>query len=141
MLSKKTKYAIKALTALARAYKQKKTLQINQIAESENISRKFLEAIMVELRNQGIVASKMGAKGGYYLLKAPKEITLASIIRSTGGPIALASCVSINFYAPCEECKDEEACRLRSVLLQVRVESVRILSKNTLADLIKKRRY
>lgn len=140
MLSKKTKYAIKALTALARVYKKKQMLQIAEISNSEKIPRKFLEAIMVQLRNQGLVASKMGAKGGYYLLKAPKEIPLSTVIRSTGGPIALAPCVSINFYSPCEECKDEEACRLKSILLQVRVESVRILSKNTLADLIKSKK-
>ncbi len=137
MLSKKTKYAIKALVALTKVYKQKTTLRISEISETENIPRKFLEAILLELKNQGIVGSKMGVKGGYALIKNPKEIMLSTIIRSTGGPIALAPCVSINFYAPCSECEDEATCGLKNTLLQVRVASVKILSKTSLADIVK----
>jgi Rrf2 family protein len=137
MLSKKTKYAIKALTALSKVYPKKQYLRVSEIAESEQIPKKFLEAILVEFRDSGIVASKMGSKGGYVLLKAPKAIMLSTIIRSTGGPIALAPCVSINFYAPCDECEDEATCGLRLTLLQVRVASVKILANTSLAQLIK----
>lgn len=136
MLPKKTKYAIKALTALAVVYFDKKPLRISQIAESEKIPRKFLEAILLELKNQGYVGSKMGATGGYYLAKHPEEIMLSHIIRSTGGPIALLPCVSLNYYEKCNECKDEVTCGLRDVVLEVREASLKILSKTSLTDVI-----
>ncbi len=136
MLPKKTKYAIKALTALAVVYFDKKPLRISQIAETEKIPRKFLEAILLELKNQGFVGSKMGATGGYYLAKHPEEIMLSHIIRSTGGPIALLPCVSLNYYEKCNECKDEITCGLRDVVLEVREASLKILSKTSLTDVI-----
>jgi Rrf2 family protein len=138
MLSKKSKYAIKALLALAKNYTDNKPQRISQIAETENIPRKFLEAILLELRNQGFVGSKMGASGGYYLTKHPEEIMLSSIIRVTGGPIAMLPCVSLNFYEPCEECVNEDTCGLRDVVKEVREASIRILSKTSLADTLKR---
>jgi Rrf2 family protein len=137
MLSKKTKYAIKALVALSKVYKSKIPLSITSISQSEDIPHKFLEGILLELKNQGILTSRMGLKGGYLILKDPKQIMLSTIIRATGGPIALAPCVSINFYAPCDECLDETTCGLRNTLLQVRVASIKILSKTSLADIVK----
>ncbi len=134
MLSKKSKYAIKALLALAKVYNEKTPLRISVIAEQEKIPRKFLEAILLELRNQGFVGSKMGASGGYYLAKHPEEIMLSAVIRVTGGPIAMLPCVSLNFYEPCEECVDEATCGLRNVVMEVREASIRILSKTSLAD-------
>lgn len=136
MLQKKSKYAIKALVALAKVYKDKKTLKISEIAKSENLPRKFLEAILLELKNKGFVGSKMGASGGYYLAKHPEEIMLSNVIRSTGGPIALLPCVSLNFYEPCAECFSEETCGLRNVVLEVREASIKILSKTSLSDII-----
>jgi Rrf2 family protein len=138
MLPKKSKYAIKALVALAKVYYDKKPLRISQIAETENIPRKFLEAILLELRHQGYVGSKMGVTGGYYLAKHPEEIMLSQIIRSTGGPIALLPCVSLNYYESCEECPNESTCSLREVVLEVREASLKILSKTSLTDLILK---
>ncbi|MGZ3884433.1 MAG: RrF2 family transcriptional regulator [Bacteroidia bacterium] len=138
MLQKKTKYAIKALIKLAKNYREQKPLRISQIAETENIPRKFLEAILVELRNEGFVSSKMGPAGGYTLTKHPEEIMLSNIIRATGGPIALLPCVSLNFYEPCHECPDELTCGLRDVVLEVREASIKILSKTSLADIIKR---
>jgi Rrf2 family protein len=134
MLSKKSKYAIKALLALAKVYEEKTPLRISVISEKEKIPRKFLEAILLELRNQGLVGSKMGASGGYHLAKHPDEIMLSTIIRITGGPIAMLPCVSLNFYEPCEECVHEETCGLRDVVKEVREASIRILSKTSLAD-------
>ncbi len=96
MLQKKTKYAIKALLTLAKVYKDKKPVKISEISEIDHIPRKFLEAIMLDLRHQGFVGSKMGATGGYYLIKHPEEIMLSDVIRATGGPIALLPCVSLN---------------------------------------------
>lgn len=136
MIPKKSKYAIQALKSLALIYREKGCLSVKEIAKSENIPFKFLETILVQLRNEGIVASKMGPKGGYYLLKHPDEIVLSSIIRSTGGPIALLPCVSLNFYEECTTCPHEDLCGLHEVMLEVREASIRILSKTSLADLI-----
>lgn len=92
MISKKTKYAIKALVHLAKNY-GKGPILIGTLSEQEKIPKKFLEAILLDLRKQGILESKMGAGGGYYLVKKPDEVLLSHIIRSTGGPIALIPCV------------------------------------------------
>lgn len=136
MLQKKTKYAIKALLTLAKVYKDKKPVKISEIAEIDHIPRKFLEAIMLDLRHQGFVGSKMGATGGYYLIKHPEEIMLSDVIRATGGPIALLPCVSLNFYETCAECVSEEVCGLRNVVLEVRDASIKILSKTSLSDIL-----
>ena len=136
MLPKKSKYAIKALVFLAKKYKQNKPVRINEISEAEKISHKFLEAILLELRKNGLLGSKMGASGGYYLLKHPEEIMLSNVIRITGGPIALLPCVSLNFYEPCIECLHEDTCGLRDLVLQVREASIKILSKTSIEDII-----
>lgn len=136
MIPKKSKYAIKALTALAKVYRERQHLSIAVIAEQEKIPRKFLEAILLQLRNEGLVGSKMGANGGYFLVKHPDEIVLSTIIRSTGGPIALIPCVSLNYYEECTECPHELLCGLHEVMLEVREASIHILSKTSLADLI-----
>ncbi|HWY12154.1 MAG TPA: Rrf2 family transcriptional regulator, partial [Bacteroidia bacterium] len=138
MLPKRTKYAIKALMALAKNYKEYRPLKISEIAESEKIPRKFLEAILLQLRHEGIVDSKMGARGGYLLIKHPEEVMLSTIIRCTGGPIALLPCVSLNFYESCNECPYEETCGLRDVVLEVREASIKILSKTSLTDILRR---
>ena len=138
MLPKKTKYAIKALMALAKTYEQKQPQRIADIAENEKIPKKFLEAILLDLRKIGMVNSKMGAHGGYYLSKHPDDIYLSNIIRYTGGPIALVPCVSLNFYEKCEECPNENICGLRDVMQEVRDASLHILAKTSLSDLIKR---
>lgn len=138
MLPKKTKYAIKALLALAKHYKEPKPLSIADISKSEKIPRKFLEAILLELRHQGMVGSKMGPSGGYYLIKHPEEVMLSTVIRSTGGPIALLPCASLNFYESCDECAQEETCGLRDIALEVRDASIKILSKTSLTDILKR---
>ncbi|HYH57255.1 MAG TPA: Rrf2 family transcriptional regulator, partial [Anseongella sp.] len=97
MLSKKTKYAIKALVALAKSEKGVPVL-ISRLAEEEKIPKKFLELILLELRNAGVLHSKKGAGGGYYMAKDPAEVKLVQILRVTDGPIALLPCVSLNFY-------------------------------------------
>ena len=88
----------------------KKPMSISRIAEEEHIPKKFLEQILLDLRNAGLLYSKKGAGGGYSLIKDPKEIVLAQVLRITGGPIALLPCVSLNFYQRCEECIDEGTC-------------------------------
>lgn len=138
MLSKKSKYAIKALICLAKRYDNKVPVKISEISEEEKIPRKFLEAILVELRNNGLLYSKMGANGGYLLAKHPEEIVLSHIIRISGGPIAMLPCVSLNFYEPCEECVNESTCGLRDVILEVREATIRILSKTSLSDILQR---
>lgn len=137
MLSKKTKYAIKALTALARYYGKGPTL-ISTLAEDERIPKKFLEVILLELRNQGILGSKKGAGGGYYLMKEPAEVTLSQVIRYTDGPIALVPCVSINYYEPCDDCVNETTCGIRNVMADVRDSMLKVLSETSLADILER---
>ncbi|MGB4960916.1 MAG: Rrf2 family transcriptional regulator [Saprospiraceae bacterium] len=138
MLPKKTRYAIKALIVLYPTFESKTPIRISDIAEKEHIPKKFLEAILLDLRKIGVVNSKMGARGGYYISKNPDEIFLSQIIRSTGGPIALVPCVSLNFYERCEECTHEDICGFRDVMLEVRDASLQILSKTSIADLVRR---
>ena len=135
MLSKKTQYAIKALVILGKNY-GKEPMQILRIAQEDKIPKKFLEQILLELRNAGLLVSKKGAGGGYSLNKDPQEIFLVQILRITGGPIALLPCVSLNFYQRCEECIDEKTCGIRDVFADVRDASLKILSETSIADVI-----
>ena len=135
MLTKKTRYSILALTRLAKEY-GKGTLLINEIAESEKIPKRFLESILLELKNNGFLGSKLGKKGGYYLLKKPEEVSLLEIIRLFEGAIALLPCISEKFYQSCEHCKDEESCSIRHTFNDIRVYTFNKLSNTTLASLI-----
>ncbi len=134
MLSRKTKYGLKALIYIAKQDKSVPVL-ISEIAEKEHISKKFLETILLDLKKFGILGSKMGKGGGYYLLKDPKEIKVASIIRVLDGPIALLPCVSLNFYEKCDDCPSEETCALNKLMIQVRDNALSILEKQSLYDL------
>jgi len=135
MLTKKTRYSILALTRLAKEY-GKGTLLINEIAESEKIPKRFLESILLELKNNGFLGSKLGKKGGYYLLKKPEEVNLLEIIRLFEGAIALLPCISEKYYQSCEHCKDEETCAIRHTFYDIREYTFNKLSTTTLASLI-----
>lgn len=137
MLSKKTQYAIKALVILGKNY-GKQPMQILRIAQEDKIPKKFLEQILLELRNAGLLVSKKGAGGGYSLNKDPNEIFLTQVLRITGGPIALLPCVSLNFYQRCEECIDEKTCGIRDVFTDVRNASLKILSETSIANVIER---
>lgn len=137
MLSKKTKYAIKALVALGKNVGNP-PMQIVRLATQEMIPRKFLEQILLDLRNAGYLYSKKGAGGGYSLNKEPKDIFLVDILRITDGPIAMVPCASIKFYRKCDECHDEVTCGIRKTFLEVRDASLRILSQTSIADVISK---
>ncbi len=138
MISKKTKYAINALVYLAREYKSNEPVQISRIAESERIPRKFLEAILLDLRNAGMLNSKKGKMGGYYLQKTPEEINIADVMRLFDGPIALLPCVAHKYYEKCDECIDENICGIRSVFADVRNDTVLLLKKATLAEIMRR---
>jgi Rrf2 family protein len=138
MLSKKCKYALKALIALAKRDKSKPEMRIGELSEQEKIPKKFLENILAELRNNGIVSSKLGKTGGYYLFKKPEAIYFSDIIRIMDGPIALLPCASLNYYNTCDDCEDEQTCGLRKVMLEERIASLSILSNTSIAKAIKK---
>ena len=135
MLSKKTKYGLKALTYLAK-HMEDGPMGTSQIALEENISRKFLESILLTLKNNGFLSSKKGKQGGYYLKRLPEDIKMAEVIRVLEGPIAMLPCVSLNFYEKCDDCPDENACTVHSLMLQVRDSTLKVLENNTLADFV-----
>ena len=133
MLSMKTQYAFKALMYMAQQEKGRPIL-IAEIAEQKTIPLKFLENILLQLRKAGILDSKKGKGGGYFFLKNPVEIKLATVMRLMDGPISLLPCVSLHFYTKCKNC-DENFCGLNKVMLQVRDASLAILENQTVADI------
>lgn len=133
MLSKKTQYAIKALGYLAARHNEGPVL-ISDIATRKRIPLKFLENILLELKKADLLDSKKGKGGGYFFKIPPSEIKLARVIRIVEGPIALLSCVSLNFYRKCEDC-DEINCRINSVFAEVRDATLAILETKTLEDI------
>ncbi len=133
MLSKKTKYGLKALSYLAKK-NQFEPVLISEISEAENISKKFLESILLLLKKNGILSSKKGKGGGYFLLNHPKDIKLSTIIRLLEGPIAMLPCASLNYYEKCDDCKSEEICSLNRLMVEVRDNTLKILENKTLED-------
>ena len=137
MLSKKAKYALKALEYIAKQSDISPIL-ISEISEAQNIPKKFLETILLELKRAGILKSKKGKFGGYNLQQSADKINLGFVIRLIDGPISLIACVSDKYYEPCAECENEATCGLRSVVKEVREATTAILTNVTLADLIKR---
>jgi len=133
MLSKKSQYALKALSYLTEKYNQGPVL-ISEIAKKKKIPLKFLENILLELKKMGVLGSKKGKGGGYFLHKDPLKVRVADIIREVNGPIAMLPCVSLYFYARCKNC-DEKSCALHDMMIEVRDATLAILEKRTLVDL------
>lgn len=136
MISKKAKYALKALKVLAREYESRRPVLISTIAEQERIPKKFLEAILLDLRNHGVLQSQKGKGGGYLLRVPPGEVTFSRVMRIIDGPIAPTLCVSLYFYGRCDDCADEQTCTLRSVMESWRDANLAVLDKKTLVDLL-----
>ncbi|MFH4968667.1 Rrf2 family transcriptional regulator [Gaetbulibacter sp. M240] len=136
MLSKKTKYGLKALTYIAR-HEGENPVQVGEIAKFEQIPQKFLESILLTLRKSGFLGSKKGKNGGYYLLKEPEYILMTEVMRVLEGPIAMVSCVSLNYYEPCDDCPDEKTCSVHKLMLKVRDNTLDIFRNTTLADFSK----
>ncbi|HMQ44622.1 RrF2 family transcriptional regulator [Mariniflexile maritimum] len=134
MLSKKTKYGLKALTFIARSTSSE-PVQVGEIAKGEQIPQKFLESILLALRKAGILGSKKGKHGGYYLRKDPSEILMTEVMRVLEGPIAMVPCVSLNFYEKCDDCPDEAACSVHKLMIQVRDSTLEVFKNTTLKDL------
>ena len=123
-----------ALTKLSREY-GKGAILISDIAKAEKIPQRFLENILLELKNLGFLGSKLGKNGGYFLLKSPEDISLADVIRYFEGTIALVYCVSEKAYQPCEFCKNEDSCKLKSVFKTIRDNTFNILQETSIADI------
>lgn len=134
MISKKMKYALKALIYIAE--NDAEQVKTKDIAEQAGIPKKFLEQILLDLKRGRIVSSKQGNTGGYYYLKKTNEVSVAEVYRIIDGPIALIPCVSKNFYEPCEDCKDEAACKIRLTLSRVREQTIAVMEETTIADLV-----
>jgi Rrf2 family protein len=137
MLSQKAKYALKAILVLAKEFGHGPVL-IADVAQRERIPRKFLEVILLELRNHGLLQSRKGKGGGYFLARQPSQITLGEVLRVVEGPLAPLPCVSKVAYRRCDECHDERTCAIRMVMKDVREATARILDSATLADVLKR---
>jgi len=135
MLSKKTRYAMLALAKLAKEYGNGPLL-ISDIASSQQIPQRFLENILLELKKMGVLGSRLGKTGGYFLIKKPNEVNLEDIIRHFEGSIAMLYCISEKSYQPCEFCKKEEVCKIRDVFKEIRDNTLTVLSKTTIDQLI-----
>jgi Rrf2 family protein len=135
MISKKMKYAIKALTYLARHSSKENCVRTMDIAQEEAIPKKFLEQILLEMKKAKWVHSIQGNTGGYYLVKPANQINLAEVYRLFEGPIALIPCASDNFYTRCEDCKDEQKCKIRRSIRKIRNQNLAAMEQVTIQSL------
>jgi len=124
-----------ALSRLASSY-DKGPIQIGSIAESEMIPKRFLEGILLELKRYGIVGSKSGKNGGYFLIKEPSEVRISDVVNYFEGTTALLACTSDTQYQPCEFCRVEENCKIRNIFDEVKISIDSVIGKRTLSDLI-----
>ena len=133
MLSRRSKYGLRALLALAEEAGRGPVL-VSELSEREAIPKKFLEAILLDLNRHGLVQSKKGKGGGYFLRRPPAEITFGDAVRALEGPLALVPCVSQTAYERCVDCVDEVTCGVRLAMREVRDATAQILDSTTLAD-------
>ena len=138
MISQKAKYALKAVVVLAKSDAEQ--LAIGEIAEQENIPKKFLEQILLDLKHHGIVASRRGKAGGYSLLKPPQDISFGEILRIVDGPLAPLPCLSRIAYRRCEDCADEGNCEVRRAFATVAEASRTILDSTSIASILQPER-
>jgi Rrf2 family protein len=135
MLSKKCQYALHALAYIAE-HDPTQVVTIQKIASNKNIPRKFLEIILSELKQGGVIVSRKGKTGGYFMERKPSEVNILEIVRLIDGAVAMLPCVSLNFYESCGRCDNEATCKINKVFSAVRDQTLKILSTATLADLI-----
>ncbi len=133
MLTNKGKYGLKAMVHLA-GLEPGVLAQVQDVADRNNIPKKFLDQILSELRNAGLVFSKKGKGGGYALAQAAHQITVGQIVRVLDGPLAPIQCASVTAYRRCDDCGDERACAVRLVMVKARNAIADVLDNHTLAD-------
>jgi Rrf2 family protein len=138
MLSQKAKYALRALLVLA-THTDDEPVHIADIAASQNISRKFLEATLLELRKHGILASRRGQRGGYRLARSANEISFGEVIRIIDGPLAPVPCASVSAFQLCSDCPDPHSCSIRWLMQKVRDATAQVLDECTVADALGQR--
>ncbi|MDP0925670.1 Rrf2 family transcriptional regulator [Paracoccus onubensis] len=137
MITQKTKYALKSLMVMADEMARDGTaLRIEEIAERSGAPKRFLEHILLDLKRAGFIGSRRGRKGGYELIKNPRRISIAMILRLIDGPMAPLPCLSRKAYQRCEDCKDEETCRVRAVFGGFYSAYILMIESLTLADLM-----
>ena len=135
MLTNKGKYGLKALVHLA-GIAPGQTTMVAEIAAANSIPKKFLDAILLDLRNAGFVRSKKGPGGGYALARPAGEIVIGAVVRALDGPLAPIACASRTAYQPCDDCADLAACAVRLTMLEVRDAMAKVLDTTTLADMV-----
>lgn len=136
MITKKTKYALMSLAAMAKGdWRQPKL--IAELSEEAHVPKKFLELILLELKNGGVVLSKKGPGGGYFLAVPPEQVNVAEVMRLTGGAIAPVGCLSKTRYESCSECPSERSCGVRLVLREVHEASLKVLERTRLTDMMR----
>jgi Rrf2 family protein len=135
MLSSKAKYALRALLVLADNARGGAWVQTGEVAEREQVPRKFLEAIFVQLRDHGVIESRRGAQGGHRLLREPSAVSIADIIRIVDGPLAPTPCASRTRFRPCPDCVDISECRLQPLMQRARDAVAEVLENCSLAQL------
>jgi Rrf2 family protein len=133
VLAQKTRYALRSLLFLVEEGGGG-PIQLARIAETQHVPPKYLELIMLDLKKAGLVKSARGPKGGYQLAREPELISFGEVVRSLEGPIALVSCASVNFYAPCGDCHDEASCAIRRAFTILRDQSTAVLNSISLAQ-------
>ena len=133
MIAQKTRYALRSLLFLAEEHAGT-PVQLARIAETQRVPPKYLELIMLDLKKAGLVKSARGPKGGYQLSRSAEQISFGEVVRTMEGPIALVSCASVNFYAPCGDCHDEATCAIRRAFSILRDQSSQLLEGISLAQ-------
>ena len=133
MLSQKTRYALRSLLYLAEQNGAVPT-QLTEIAATQQVPRKYLELIMLDLKTAGLVKSRRGPGGGYVLAKPANDIYFGEVIRVLDGPLALVPCASLTGYRRCDDCHDEATCAIRHVMALVRHDTARVLDSTSLAQ-------
>ena len=136
MLTSRAKYALRASVALAEAHASAAWNSAAALAETADVPRKFLEAILTQLREQGLVESRRGPAGGHRLTAAPSAISVADVIRSIDGPLAMTPCASATAFRACDDCVDIETCQLRHVMRLARDAAAAVLEHHSLADIL-----
>ncbi len=140
MISMRSKYALKALSYMARS-SDKESFLIADVAVAENIPKKFLEAILLTLKNNGILSSRKGPGGGYSLAKAPASLTVGAIVRSFEGDLAPVQCLSVSAHSTCPECLDEDTCGIKLVMADVSSAVSAVLDTVTVADMLQRSEF
>ena len=136
MLTSRAKYAVRATMVLAEMKAANGWTSATELAEAADVPRKFLEAILTQLRDHGLLESRRGPAGGHRLAAQPFEVSAADVIRAIDGPLAMTPCASVTAFRACDDCADVATCRIRALMRRARDAVASVLEDCTLADLI-----